>query len=643
MDRSPSLLQIRLLGGFELRSDRAPEVPPLGRKIRALVACVALSSGSSSSREKLMARLWSDRSEAQARASLRQALTELRRALGEPSPLRTERDAVSLDPTLVTVDALEFERLAKAGKLSEAAALYRGPLLDGHGVRDGAFEEWLLPERTRLHDRAVDVLDRVVASQSGNGAIATAQRLLQLDPTREETHRSLMRLYFASDRRAQALRQYQHCRETLQRELGAPPDAETECLYRQILDETMPPSSTTVDATEPEAALRPSGKPSVAVLRFTNMSGDPSQQYFSDGITEDIITELSRYRSLLVIVSNPSLQIGPSDAERGAVRQKQSVRYIVSGSVRRSRDRLRVTAQLIDAATETHLWAEHYDCDIKDAIADQDEIARTIAATLEGRVAASGIENAKRKPARDLAAYDLFLRGRERDAYFDLVGAESFFARAIELDPGYVHAHAFRAMALAVQYWLGQGPEKLQRAEDCARTALALDNHDAASHDAMGYVAMHQRKFDLAGMHLDRAVSLNPNDVYILADRANLLVRTGRPADALRDLEAGMQRDPFSPIWLWEVRCNALFHLKRYDEAIAALRNMSVFQFWHYAHFAAAYAHAGRPDDAQRELTTFRQARPDATIALVAAAEPYATSALLDHLLDGLRKAGLPE
>jgi TolB-like protein/class 3 adenylate cyclase len=396
------------------------------------------------------------------------------------------------------------------------------------------------------------------------------------------------------------------------------------------------------DLPAPEASETGASKPSIAVLPFTNMSGDPDQQYFSDGITEDIITELARYRSLFVIARNSSFQFRGPSVDMGAVRRRLGVRYIVEGSVRRADARLRVTVQLIDAATETHLWAERYDRGVQDVFAVQDEVARTIAATLEGRVAASGIERAKRKPTTELAAYDCFLRGRERDAYFDLAGAESFFARAIALDPGYVHAHAFRALALTVLYWLDQQPEKLQRAEACARTALSLDDHDAAAHDAMGYCALHQRKFDLAGMHLNRAVSLNPNDVYIAADRANWLVRTGKPAEALQSLEAAMQRDPYSPTWLWEVRSNALFHLKRYDEAVAALRTMSTFQFWHYAHFAAAYAHAGRPDDARRELTTFLKARPDATIALVAAAEPYAEQALLDHLLNGLRKAGLP-
>src|SRR6185312_10934971 len=168
-----------------------------------------------------------------------------------------------------------------------------------------------------------------------------------------------------------------------------------------------------------------------------------------------------------------------------------------------------------------------------------------------------------------------------------------------------------------------QEPDRLRRAEACARTALSLDDHDGISHEAMGYVALHQRRFDLAGIHLDRAVSLNPNNVTSQATRASWLVRTGRPEVALQILEAAMRRDPFSPTWLWEFRFSALFHLKRFDEAIAALRNMTTFHSWHYAHFAAAYAHAGKMEEAWRELATFLNAKPGATVAAVAAAEPY--------------------
>src|SRR5262245_39642778 len=250
-DQSPNLVHLRLLGGLDLQLGQGRVAIPAGRKVRALLACLALSPGKAWPRERLMALLWSDRSEEQARASLRQALAEMRRVLGEPSPVRTEHDAVSLDPNLLTVDAVQFERLAQAGKLDEAAALYRGPLLDGHGVRDSAFEDWILVERTRLHDLAVDLLDRMVASQSGDAAITTAQRLLQLDPAREETHRLLMRLYASTGQRAQALRQYEHCRGILQRDLHANPDDETERLYCQIQHETYPPPATQLTDVPP--------------------------------------------------------------------------------------------------------------------------------------------------------------------------------------------------------------------------------------------------------------------------------------------------------------------------------------------------------------------------------------------------------
>jgi len=385
-------------------------------------------------------------------------------------------------------------------------------------------------------------------------------------------------------------------------------------------------------------------KPSIAVLPFANMSGGLEQEYFSDGITEDIITELARYRSLFVIARNSAFQFRGPAVDMAAVRRKLGVRYIVEGSVRRAGNRLRVTAQLIDAAAETHLWAEHYDRDMQDVFAVEDEVARTIATTLEGRVAAAGAEQTKRKPTRDWAAYDYLLQGRAHDANYNLVGAEACLARATELDPGYADAHAFRAIVLTSQYyWLGQQPETLQRAEACARTALSLDDHHVWSHDAMAYVAIHQRKFDLAGVHSSRAVRLNPNDVLAAGTHAIWLTRVGKPDEALQFLDSAMQREPFPPTWLWHFRCFTLFQLKRYDEAIAAFRNMANTFYMHHAYCASAHAHAGRLDEARREVTTLLDSRPGATIALVTAEEPYANQALLGHLLDGLRKAGLQE
>jgi DNA-binding SARP family transcriptional activator/TolB-like protein len=226
-------LQIRLLGGFAITAADGTDLTPPGKKLRALIACLALQPGAAWSRERLTALLWGGREDEQARGSLRQALAELRRSLGE-STLQTDRETVALDPSTVSVDAVEFARSAKAGDMATAAQLYSGDLLEGVTLPDGGFGDWLLVERTRLHDLGAGVLARLAGSQSDEAAVATAQRLLQLEPTREETHRTLMRLYAARGDRAQALRQYQTCRDALQRELGVKPDAETEQLCRDI-------------------------------------------------------------------------------------------------------------------------------------------------------------------------------------------------------------------------------------------------------------------------------------------------------------------------------------------------------------------------------------------------------------------------
>ena len=227
-------LTLRLLGGLEVRTADGREVTPPGRKLRALLACLALPPASAWSREQLIGLLWGDRDEEQARGSLREALVKLRRYMGEPSPVRANRETIALDPAVIDVDAVEFVRVAKAGELERASELYRGELLEGLNLPNAGFEDWLLVERTRLHDLAVSTLTRLLASESGETVLVSAQRLLQLEPTNEAAHRALMRLYVAQGDRTLALRQYQICRESLQHHLGVKPEAETERLYRAV-------------------------------------------------------------------------------------------------------------------------------------------------------------------------------------------------------------------------------------------------------------------------------------------------------------------------------------------------------------------------------------------------------------------------
>lgn len=222
-----------MLGGFELTGADGGCLMLPRKKLRALVALMALAPPAGWPRERLMALLWRGRDEEQARGSLRRGLAELRRILGD-AILLTDRETAAFDPKAVNADAVEFARLAAAERWEQAAALYRGDLLDRISLPDAEFADWLLVERTRLRDLAVTVLAQLVESQSGPGAVGTAQLLLQLDPAREETHRTLMRLYAAQGDRARALRQYQLCRDSLRRDLDVRPEPETERLCKEI-------------------------------------------------------------------------------------------------------------------------------------------------------------------------------------------------------------------------------------------------------------------------------------------------------------------------------------------------------------------------------------------------------------------------
>jgi len=662
-------LEIDLLGGFQVRAaGQAIDVP--GRKERALLAFLAMPPGEPRSRDKLAGLLWSERGDKQVRDSLKQAVLRLRKSFDpvHPQPVQADRESVTLDGGAVTVDVAEFERLIGEGTpeaVARATALYRGDLLDGLDVRAPAFDEWLLLERQRLRDLAREGLARLLARHMASGAHdqagAAARRLLALDPLREVAHRALMRIYAEQGQTALALKQYQLCRDALQSELGVRPEAETERLYRSIQEKraaafrtpsqpasakASAESNSPLDTSPPAKDLETSAistRPAIAVLPFTNLSSDPEQQYFSDGITEDIITELSRYRSLLVIARNSCFQFRGPSVDIAAVRGALGVRFIVEGSIRKIGPRLRLTAQLIDAVTESHVWAERYDREVEDIFAVQDDLTRAIVATLEGRVAASGAEQARRRPTKDWAAYDYFLQGWEQFSRYQYAEAEPFFARAVELDLGYAHAYALRAKVMLGKYWRDLQAATIEQALDCARKALSLDDTDAWCHMAMGFVLTHRGQRDLAGPYFDRAIALNPTDVMIAYTRAWWLARVGRVEEALESLDLAMHRDPFPPAWFWEVRAIALLVARRYEDVIEALRRMPFLHAWDHAYLAACHAYLNRAAEARAAASEVLRVDPNFTVSRYARVEGYTLPADLKHLLDGLRKAGLPE
>jgi adenylate cyclase len=400
-------------------------------------------------------------------------------------------------------------------------------------------------------------------------------------------------------------------------------------------------------------AVKRLDKPSIAVLPFENLSGDPDQQYFADGLTEDILTALARFTQLVVIARNSTFVYKGRAASIADVGRDLSVRYVLEGSVRRSGERVRVTAQLIEAATSAHLWAERYDRTLTDIFALQDEITERIVTTLVSNIQRSIIEQARRKPPGSLGAYELLLQGREqrdRSGYEAMVAAEALFTEAIALDPDFALAHAELAYLQYVYVtWRADPAQRdvqLAKGFAHARHALELGASLPLANRVLGNLHLRAGEHDEAIRWSRRAVALNPGEAESYAWLANVLSYAGRSAEALEQLEHARRLDPLHPP-LWDFYIGrALLHLGRYQEALVWLEACSrrVPGFGHARRFiAAALSQLGRPDEA-------RAALPDATamphypsIGDIIRWESYQEGVELERLVEGLRKAGMPE
>lgn len=381
----------------------------------------------------------------------------------------------------------------------------------------------------------------------------------------------------------------------------------------------------------------------IAVLPFDNMSGDPGQQYLSDGITEDIITDLARFRGLSVAARHASASFAGKGATIDEVRRSLGVDYVVEGSVRRSGEQMRITVQLIDATTGSHVWAERYNRQVDDIFTVLDEVVATIASNLEDRVVVSAAAQARHRPTESLTAYDLLLQGRELCNFHREQDAIPFFEHAIAIDPNYGLAHAWLGVGLAVN-WLFEFDRRLpDRAIEAGKRALTLDPNEPTGHWALAMALMCKRQFDAAGRHFDRAIALNPADLQIRADSANWLRYLGRPGDALVAVDQALRRGPLAPGWFHGVRGRVLFDLGRYDDAIAAIENLPEKSASAYLYLAAAHGFTGDTIGAAEAISAARQKCPTLSLKDIDAFEPYKKREALEHLLDGLRRAGFDE
>jgi adenylate cyclase len=404
-----------------------------------------------------------------------------------------------------------------------------------------------------------------------------------------------------------------------------------------------------VDTASVERMVLPlPDEPSIAVLPFDNLSGDPEQEYFSDGITNDIITDLSKFSGLFVIASNSTFTYKGKPVKIQQVAEDLGVRYVLEGSVQRLGSQIRINAQLIDATSGRHLWAERYERDSKDLFAVQTEIIEMIVATLTFRVEEVERERVLHKDTESLAAYDYFLLGQKAFFVFtkeSTTEARSLFETAIELDPNYAQAYAWLAFVhsnLHAYKRTEDTDRSLEIAFEMARKAVALSPDDYWSHWALGYVVKETGDFDRALAEYERARGMNPNDAALLAEMVELLVQIGKAEDGIAQIKLAMRINPHYPDWyLWNLGW-AQYFAGEYEEALVSLKRMSNPPNKVRRTLAAVLVRLGRVEEARAVIAAFREQEPDFTVATM---ENYAfqNRTYLERWMEDLRTAGLPE
>ncbi len=410
----------------------------------------------------------------------------------------------------------------------------------------------------------------------------------------------------------------------------------------------------------PESNARPEGaqdtvranadskKPSIAVLPLANMSGDPEQEFFADGLSEDIITELSRFRDLLVISRNSTFVHKGKAVKVQEVAREFGVDYVLEGSVRKAGDRIRVTVQLIDGQTDRHVWAERYDRELKDIFALQDEMTCAIVATLPGRVEAATHDRAKRKQTSNLPAYECVLAAKvlhHRSTREDNAEAQRLLDRAIALDTNYAHAHAWKACVLGQTWthgWCTEADSTFRNVMAELEIALALDDNDSDVHRILAAVNLTSDNHEQAAYHQERALALNPNYDLVVVQQGELLTWLGRPEEGIDWIRKAMRLNPYHPERFWSHLGRAYYCAEKYAEATDAFSRITRPDHTHHAFLAATFAQMGNAVAASAHASEVLKRTPQFSVETYLATLHYKRQADRQRHEDGLLKAGLP-
>ncbi|WP_420584755.1 winged helix-turn-helix domain-containing tetratricopeptide repeat protein [Ruegeria sp.] len=405
--------------------------------------------------------------------------------------------------------------------------------------------------------------------------------------------------------------------------------------------------------------LPDTGKPSLAVVQFDNIGDERTGQYFVDGLTDDLIAHLSRNRELFVVSSATMFSYAKDQATPIEIARDLGVGYVVRGSVRRADGQMRVSGELIDVDSAETIWAEVFDRQVTDVFDVQDEISRAIAGQLLPEIYQSGEARSQEKPTEDMGAWDLYLRGRARQAVFSQEAqqdAVTFAQSAIAADPEFAAAHSLLARALGTIFffqWSDTPQDTLIAATEAAKRAIELDDQDAQAHAALGYIYRFTGEADPAIANLERAVALNPNDARIRLELAHTYDWFRMQDRALPEIEMAIRLSPRDPMLqnMYFYQGHILFHLERYEEALDAARQLgavatsNTWRLFHYLLSAATLAEMDRQEDAQKAVNAALEINPKLSISAMrrqfAGSKNHPENRRI--WLASLQRAGVPE
>jgi DNA-binding SARP family transcriptional activator len=652
------VFQLRLLGPFEA-SKGANRVTLPARKTEALLALLAIRPGVELAREWLTVQLWPDVPEAQGRTSLRQALGHLRKAFSEELIVGSA-DRLHLDPASAWVDTAELARLLQRPPVERASALelWRGELLEGFPAIEEPFAHWLADERARSIELFSARMEECLAALSANGdrdrALEVGTRLVEVEPTRESAHRALMRLHWDRGDRAAALRQYERCSALLHRHLELSPSAETEQLRRSIADE--PPPSLAAPSAVSSTEL--GGRLLLAVLPFAAASDDPQTRLLAGGLTEDVTTELARFRQLALVARACVSQVAEQSTSPEHVARETGARLMLSGSVLISSARVRVSVALVDCTTALQVWAERWEVPQDDFLIVLERLTKSLVGALALRIDEARLEKARRRPRERLEVYECWLRGLECLRRGTPAGddeARGLFEQALELAPDF--ARAFSGISLShfndwsCQAW-DRWDERERLAFVSARKAVELDDDDHVTHMILARIHVYRREFELGERHVEQALGLNANDTNMLMQACLAYAQLGDPARACELAATALRLHPKHPDWYYPIAAFAQLIARNPEEArrlalrapdgLVDTRAMLAIACFHLNDVPAARDHARRfLDHFRLKITPGREPETGEPARWFLRVNPLRRSNDTDYLLDALVRAGI--